>query len=167
MVGFSDVGFPSGTDQSRTCTVCHQNAPQAENYATAPSRAACGSCHDNVNFATGENHVNLPQADDKLCTTCHNPKGELEFDASIKGAHTVANRSATLPGIVLQVQKVDNIAPGRRPPSRSRWRTKAELDISSPSYFRDLERPNVDYQGLQEWRPEDAFKNAARRLHTR
>ena len=55
-----------------------------------------------MNFATGENHVSLPQADDNMCATCHTVKGELEFDASIKGAHTVANRSATLAGLVLQ-----------------------------------------------------------------
>src|ERR1017187_338269 len=65
---FSTVVFPSGTDELKTCTVCHQNAPQANNYMTAPSRAACGACHDNVNFATGLNHVNLPQVDDNMCT---------------------------------------------------------------------------------------------------
>ncbi len=146
---FSDVGFPSGTDELKTCTVCHQNAPQADNYATAPSRAACGSCHDNVNFVTGENHVNLPQADDKLCTTCHNPKGELEFDASIKGAHTVANRSATLPGIVLQVQNVTNTAPGQAPTVTFKVADKGgnPVDISKLTYIRVLlSGPNVDYQ---------------------
>ena len=50
---FSEVGFPSGVDELKTCEVCHQKAPQAGIYATAPSRAACGSCHDDVNFATG------------------------------------------------------------------------------------------------------------------
>jgi OmcA/MtrC family decaheme c-type cytochrome len=57
---FSDVGFPSGVDELKTCEVCHQKAPQSANYLN-PSRAACGACHDNVNFATGANHVNLPQ----------------------------------------------------------------------------------------------------------
>ena len=31
--------------------------PQAKNYMTAPSRTACNACHDDVNFATGANHV--------------------------------------------------------------------------------------------------------------
>ena len=43
-------------------------AAQADAWLKNPSRAACGSCHDNVNFATGENHVNLPQVDDNQCT---------------------------------------------------------------------------------------------------
>ena len=145
---FSDVGFPSGTDELKTCTVCHQNAPQADNYKTAPSRAACGSCHDDVNFATGENHVNLPQVDDNMCTTCHTPKGELEFDASILGAHTVANRSATLKGLVLQVQKITNTAPGQAPTVTFKVTDKSgqPVDISTITYIRVILRgSNVDY----------------------
>ena len=111
---FSDVGFPSGIDELETCTVCHQKAPQAGNYATVPTRAACGACHDNVNFASGLNHVNLPQADDKQCTQCHQPSG-AEFDASINGAHTVATRSQQLPGIVLAITGVTNAKPGQKP----------------------------------------------------
>lgn len=146
---FSDVGFPSGTDELKTCEVCHQNAPQANNYLTAPSRAACGACHDNVNFATGENHVNLPQVDDNLCNTCHKPQGELELDPTIKGAHTVVNRSASLPGIVLQVQKVTNTAPGQAPTVTFKVTDKsgAPVDISKITYVRVvLGGPNTDYQ---------------------
>ena len=39
----------------RRCEVCHdQNsgATQATAYLTRPTRAACGACHDDVNFAT-------------------------------------------------------------------------------------------------------------------
>jgi OmcA/MtrC family decaheme c-type cytochrome len=146
---FSDVGFPSGTEELKMCDVCHQNAPQANNYMTAPSRAACGSCHDNVNFATGENHVNLPQVDDNMCTTCHTPKGELEMDASIKGAHTVINRSTALGGVVLQVQNVSNTAPGQAPTVTFKVADKGgnPIDISKLTYIRVLlSGPNVDYQ---------------------
>ena len=39
------------------CEACHTgNAKNVANWKTVPSRAACGSCHDNVNFATGANH---------------------------------------------------------------------------------------------------------------
>ena len=64
-----------------------------------------------MNFATGENHVNLPQLSDNECKNCHTPVAESEFDASIPGAHVVPNNSATLPGIVLQVVQVDNMVP--------------------------------------------------------
>jgi OmcA/MtrC family decaheme c-type cytochrome len=146
---FSDVGFPSGTDELKNCEVCHQKAPQANNYMTAPSRAACGACHDNVNFATGENHVNLPQFDDRMCATCHIPQGEWELDASIKGAHTVANGSATLPGIVLDIQNVTNTAPGQSPTVAFTVKDKAgnPVELSKLSYFRViLSGPNGDYQ---------------------
>jgi OmcA/MtrC family decaheme c-type cytochrome len=68
-----------------------------------------------VNFATGKNHVNLPQVSDSQCTQCHIPQGELEFDASIIGAHTFPQESLTNPGIVLKITKVDNGVAGKAP----------------------------------------------------
>jgi OmcA/MtrC family decaheme c-type cytochrome len=104
----------------RRCVFCHEptqvtGAAQANNWLTNPSRDACGSCHDNVNFATGLNHVNLPQVSDNQCTQCHIPQGELEFDASIKGAHTVPTESLTRPGLVADILKVDNGVAGKAP----------------------------------------------------
>jgi OmcA/MtrC family decaheme c-type cytochrome len=55
---------------------------------------ACGSCHDNVNFATGANHPGGFQTDDTQCANCHIPQGETPFDASIMGAHVVATDTA-------------------------------------------------------------------------
>jgi len=52
---YSTVVFPSDV---RNCTICHTpTAAQAKNYITNQSRAACGSCHDNVDFASGKNHA--------------------------------------------------------------------------------------------------------------
>ena len=84
-----------------------------ERYLT-PNRAACGSCHDNVNFATGENHANLPQVSDNQCAHCHIPQGELEFDISIKGAHAVPELSPTLAGINFDIKSVTGKA-GEKP----------------------------------------------------
>ncbi len=108
---FSTVEFPN---EIRNCEVCHKTASQASNYLN-PSRAACGSCHDDVNFATGDKHVDLPQISDNLCANCHIPQGELEFDASIKGAHTVPSYSAQLPVTTFSIVKVENTAPGQKP----------------------------------------------------
>jgi OmcA/MtrC family decaheme c-type cytochrome len=112
---WSTVVFPSDT---RRCGSCHESttgAAQADAWYNNPSRAACGSCHDDVNFATGQNHLSLPQVDDNQCATCHIPKGELEYDASIQGAHVVPNESATRPGLVVTLLKVDNGVPGKPP----------------------------------------------------
>ena len=84
-------------------------------WLSHPSRAACGSCHDNVNFATGQNHENLPEPDDSQCANCHTIQGELPFDASILGAHTIPQFAPGLPGVVFQLVKVDNGAAGKTP----------------------------------------------------
>ena len=146
---FSDVGFPSGVDELETCQVCHQKAPQAGNYATVPTRAACGACHDNVNFATGLNHVNLPQVNDNQCTQCHKPSG-AEFDASINGAHTVATRSTQLPGVVLAITAVANAKPGQKPSVTFTVKDKSGtlLDISKMDLLNlVLTGPTTDYNG--------------------
>jgi OmcA/MtrC family decaheme c-type cytochrome len=117
-IGSSDWSTVELPSDPRRCAECHESttgAAQANAWYTNPTRAACGSCHDNVNFATGANHVNLPQVDDNQCATCHIPKGELDLDASIQGAHVIPNESATAPGIAINLMKVDNGAAGKLP----------------------------------------------------
>jgi len=57
----------------RNCALCHQG-PDATRWKTAPSAAACGACHDDVDFTTGANHlvasVPTPSADSD-CARCH------------------------------------------------------------------------------------------------
>lgn len=112
---WSTVEMPSDI---RRCDFCHQSttgAAQANAWLTSPSRAACGACHDDVNFATGKNHAGGPEPNDSQCSLCHIPQGELEFDASIKGAHTVPDQSVTLPGINFVLTKVTNGGAGQKP----------------------------------------------------
>lgn len=119
---WSKVGFPadaggasSGVARCETCHDANSGAAQANAWLTNPNQAACGSCHDNVNFATGLNHVNLPQPNSNQCKTCHIPQGELEFDASIRGAHTIPTESSMHPGMALQILNVANGTPGAKP----------------------------------------------------
>ena len=62
---FSTVVWPQDV---RNCTTCHQKGTQSDNWKTNPSRAACGSCHDDVNFDTGKNHPGGVQVDDTQCS---------------------------------------------------------------------------------------------------
>ena len=112
---WSTVVLPS---DPRRCEMCHDpksGAAQATTYVTKPNRVACGACHDDVNFASGANHAGGPQISDNQCALCHIPQGELDFDASIKGAHVVPADSTSLKGLVFQIQKVENGLAGQKP----------------------------------------------------
>lgn len=111
---YSKVAFPADVRSCQTCHDPNSGAAQKDEWLK-PSRRACGSCHDNVNFATGENHADLPQVSDNQCATCHTVQGELEFDISIKGAHTIATQSTELPGTVFDILEVNDGAPGKKP----------------------------------------------------
>ena len=112
---WSTVVFPS---DPRRCESCHEQntkAAQATAYLTRPSSAACGSCHDDVNFASGVNHAGGPQIDDSQCANCHIPQGELDFDASIKGAHTVPTESRMLSGLAVTLTSIKGGTAGSKP----------------------------------------------------
>lgn len=121
---FSTVVDPANVQR---CEVCHSQttgAAQAKAFMTEPTRAACGSCHDNVNFATGANHPGGFQTDDSQCANCHIPQGETPFDASIMGAHVVAtdtketypqNPDTLLAGINFAITSVTNTKAGQTP----------------------------------------------------
>jgi OmcA/MtrC family decaheme c-type cytochrome len=144
---FSTVVFPQDV---RNCTTCHaKGATQADNWKTSPSAAVCGSCHDDVNFASGTNHVNLPQPDDNQCKSCHPSNAVSDFDASIPGAHLIPENSASLPGLVTKILKVDGATPGNAPTVTFSVMDKSNnpVDISKITQIRVvLGGPNTDYQ---------------------
>ncbi|HPP00316.1 MAG: OmcA/MtrC family decaheme c-type cytochrome [Candidatus Omnitrophica bacterium] len=109
---YSKVVFPM---DHRNCTSCH-DGPQGSVYKTAPSIRACGSCHDDVNFQTGEGHGpgNFPQQDDSMCTACHTAEGP-EFGISVAGAHTVPAKSQKLRGLIAEILEVTDALPGQAP----------------------------------------------------
>ena len=137
---FSTVVDPANPQR---CEVCHAQtasptpgtgvapgtskpsvAAQSKAFLLEPSRAACGACHDDVNFATGTNHPGGFQTDDTQCMNCHVPQGETPFDASIMGAHVVpTDTAATYPqnpdtllaGINLAITSVTNTKAGQTP----------------------------------------------------
>jgi OmcA/MtrC family decaheme c-type cytochrome len=77
------------SQDQRNCTKCHTSAAiegnqhvtaQGGNWKSAPSRNACGACHDGINFETGTGttlsgiypgHIGGAQADDSKCVLCH------------------------------------------------------------------------------------------------
>jgi len=72
---YTHVEFPADV---RNCTKCHVD----DRWKTAPSRMACGACHDNIWFgdlaampAGGEPHPGGKQDNDQGCSFCHPPDG--------------------------------------------------------------------------------------------
>jgi len=115
---FSKIAYPADPGDPRRCETCHSQttgAAQATAYLANPTRAACGACHNNVNFASGANHAGGPQIDDKQCHNCHIPQGELDFDASIMGAHVAPTASSLLTGLAVNITKVQNGPAGSAP----------------------------------------------------
>jgi OmcA/MtrC family decaheme c-type cytochrome len=150
---YSAIIFPANPN---TCQACHTpDAKQATLFTTTPTAAACGSCHDDVNFATGVNHVGGPQADDNQCANCHIPQGEADFDASILGAHVNPDQSSLLPGIQGAILSVTNTSPGQNPVVAFQVKDKTGATIPLSAFTQKnyrlalvLAGPTTDYIGI-------------------
>lgn len=78
---FSHVTYPQHIN---TCSKCHSDdAPQAQLAYQVPTMKNCGSCHENIDFLSGENHGNTtagfvgPLTDNSECTLCHGVESGL------------------------------------------------------------------------------------------
>jgi len=106
---YSEIVLPQDV---RNCATCHpEDSPEGHIWYTRPNQAACGSCHDDIDWETGAGHVAGVQPD-TTCAFCHLPEGESEFDASVMGAHVVPGKSAQLAGLNMEILEVTGAAPG-------------------------------------------------------
>lgn len=140
---YSDVVLPQDV---RNCETCH-TGPLADSWKTKPSAAACGSCHDDVNFETGANHPAGAVAAGS-CATCH-PADGPEFGASVAGAHVIPTESSQLRGVTFNLLGVTNTAPGQQPVVAFNVKDKAGAIIDPNSMNRlafTLAGPTYDYQ---------------------
>lgn len=99
-IKYGDIKYPQ---TALNCTKCHTKsdaAPQGDNWKTAPSRLACGSCHDGINFATGVGHI--AQTSDANCKTCHDPGTAGDHVAAHK-AKMPSNYDASLRTMSAQI----------------------------------------------------------------
>ncbi len=94
---YSTVVFPQDI---RNCTKCHNdsdptNAPQGGNWDSRPSMEACGSCHDDIDFALDGTvnplgHPGGSVSNNSECLTCH-ATGRIA--GSIAAAHEIPGRA--------------------------------------------------------------------------
>lgn len=76
------------------CQKCHEGAgADVDAWKNKPSREACGSCHNDVNFDTGVNHVGGQQLTDDNCSVCHKPSGNA-VGMSVVAAHDWTTKDA-------------------------------------------------------------------------
>jgi Outer membrane cytochrome MtrC/MtrF-like, domains II/IV len=94
-LGFGAVAYPQNI---ANCVVCHTDSglslgtgDEIDHWKTNPSSAVCGSCHVDLNFTTGANHLGGPQVDAD-CHVCHPSTGHLNpaTGASVTEAHDTA-----------------------------------------------------------------------------
>ncbi len=144
---YSHIAFPAG---NRNCAACHvQQGPNAATQATAmyqPTRAACGSCHEDIDFAAGKGHP--VQLDDSRCAQCHRPSGQREWDLSIDGAHTRPEKSRNLKGVSIEILEVRDTYAGQQPSISYRLKDGdgnllTPLELTSLSFV--LAGPTADY----------------------
>jgi len=114
---YSDVVYPQDI---RNCTKCHDGAdedtPDGDNWKTMPTMEACGSCHDDVDFETGENHEGGDQSNNDDCSEneCHPPVNSEEEGISVTDAHVIPDQAAAAL-FEYNIIDVTNTAPGEFP----------------------------------------------------
>jgi hypothetical protein len=116
-------------------------------WMTEPGRKVCGSCHDNIDWVSGEGHAGGPQADDSMCSTCHPATTGEEYDRSVTGAHTVEYKSVQLEGVLVQIIDIRDTDPGDRPTVTFSLSSKyGPLSPSELNRLRfSLNGPNTDF----------------------
>ena len=115
LVDHSGAWFPNG--QIQNCAMCHQGG-QGSTWRTAPSRAACGACHDLTSFvypppAGMTLHPGGQQTTDSTCLNagCHGPSDHY----AIATVHATPSTDPTAPTLTLSITRVTSTAPGQTP----------------------------------------------------
>lgn len=114
---YRETEFPADI---RNCATCHED----NSWAERPTRAACGACHDSLNFATGA--LDPPRLGDSCATeacptfyTCNTTTDTCERSTHMGGAATddsgCAGCHTATPGVGLSPVPDRHMAPVRTP----------------------------------------------------
>jgi len=114
---FSKVAFAPPTNSVTNCTACHQGA-EADNHKTKLSRAICGSCHTNVDFAVTNPtnpmyHKGGPQTTDACASSCHSADSIAKYHSA--KYDTLNNLLFTGKTAEITIDDVTNVAVDQSP----------------------------------------------------
>jgi OmcA/MtrC family decaheme c-type cytochrome len=113
LVDHSEAWFPGSIEN---CKMCHQGS-QGDAWATAPSRAACGACHDTTSFdfpapAGTTLHTGGKQSDGScLNSGCHGASDRY----SVAAVHLTPATDPAAPELSLTIRSVSSSQPGQTP----------------------------------------------------
>lgn len=138
---YTGVVFPANI---KNCTSCHTD----DRWKTAPSRLACGTCHDNTWFGDVASlpkgsvvHKGGPQANDAACAGCHTP--DTGGVMPIAQAHKVTP-AASLTGAI--TNKIDFTL---TPPRNGKFYTEGDKPVLT-IVIRDDKGSPIDHTKLDE-----------------
>ncbi len=149
LVDHAGAWYPAGELQN--CAVCHQGT-QGSVWTSAPSRAACGACHDRTSFvypppAGWTLHSGGQQKDDSACVNsgCHGSADRY----GVANAHATPATDPNAPALVLTINGVTSTSPGDTPVLHfSATKNGAPLDILAtplPWLAATIAGPTTDY----------------------
>ena len=106
----------------RDCAVCHGDAPQGDVVKFGITRRTCSGCHPEVWFQASSpaaDRVRYPhpggaQADDTQCLGCH-VTGTPRLYAPVEEVHLPPARAPRYNQPFIEIVRVDDLAPGKRP----------------------------------------------------
>ena len=106
----------------RDCAVCHGDAPQRDVVKFGITRRTCSGCHPEVWFQASSpaaDRVRYPhpggaQADDTQCLGCH-VTGTPKLYAPVEEVHLPPARAPRYNQPFIEIVRVDDLAPGKRP----------------------------------------------------
>lgn len=171
---FSTVVFPQNI---KNCTKCHAPndpaAPDSNYYATVPNMDACGSCHDNVNFAQGVSggHPGGVVTDNSQCSVCHAPTDTANacpglYPCSVAQSHVIPTKVAAR-NYQYNIVSITNTAPGMTPvitfsvtnPQNGNapynlatdptWNSASRASLSIDLAWSNTDYTNTDVNGVQ------------------
>jgi len=129
LVTYGEQTYPQDI---RNCEACHKGTDGA-NWKTKASRKACGSCHNDIDFAAGTGHS--VQSSDQNCSGCHSDASLLHIPVAAPNPNNslIVYASAPYNGVFSDYsaayQANNRVAPGSpNPNTNASWVAAASLN---------------------------------------